>query len=79
MSIHCLYYNFFAQSFNINQKITAKNAFALHLIDYMADVVKNQGGATNFQVSSIIAVILLEIIFIEISFIFVIMLGDTVA
>ncbi|XP_022235377.1 uncharacterized protein LOC111083278 [Limulus polyphemus] len=30
-------------------KITVKNAFGLHLIDYMADVLKNRDGTTNFQ------------------------------
>ena len=33
------------------QKINAKNAFGLHLIDYMADMLHEQGGLTNFQVS----------------------------
>ncbi|XP_076359105.1 non-SMC condensin I complex subunit H [Tachypleus tridentatus] len=33
-------------------KITIKNAFGLHLIDYMADVLKNRDGTTNFQVAS---------------------------
>lgn len=33
-------------------KITKKNAFQLHLIDYMADTIKKSGGDMNFQVAS---------------------------
>lgn len=34
------------------QKINAKNAFGLHLIDYMQDLIKTvkEGDMTNFQV-----------------------------
>ena len=37
------------------QKINAKNAFGLHLIDYMQDLIKTvkEGDMTNFQVRSI--------------------------
>lgn len=33
-------------------KITTKNAFSLHLIDFMREMVKNDDGTTNFQVAS---------------------------
>lgn len=34
------------------QKITAKNAFGLHLIDYMSQMLQERDeGMTNFQVS----------------------------
>lgn len=36
------------------QKINSKNAFGLHLIDYMQDLIKNvkEGEMTNFQIAS---------------------------
>lgn len=38
--------------FLLIQKINAKNAFGLHLIDYMQDLIKTvkEGDMTNFQV-----------------------------
>lgn len=38
--------------FFVLQKINAKNAFGLHLIDYMQDLIKTvkEGDMTNFQV-----------------------------
>lgn len=33
-------------------KITVKNAFGLHLIDYMAELLKKNDGSTNFQMAS---------------------------
>ena len=40
------------QSYNtyIPQKINAKNAFGLHLIDYMMEMLRKMGEMTNFQV-----------------------------
>jgi condensin complex subunit 2 len=38
-------------SFSLFQKINAKNAFRLHLIDYMTDLVKKKA-MNNFQVAS---------------------------
>ncbi len=40
------------------QKITTKNAFGLHLIDYMADILKQKDSELNFKVET-------SIIFIE--------------
>ncbi|ELU01811.1 hypothetical protein CAPTEDRAFT_224498 [Capitella teleta] len=37
--------------FSFRQKINAKNAFGLHLIDYMSDLLKKKG-MSNFQVAS---------------------------
>lgn len=35
----------------VGQKITTKNAFGLHLIDYMADILKQKDSElTNFKV-----------------------------
>ena len=37
--------------FSLSQKITTKNAFGLHLIDYMADILKQKDSElTNFKV-----------------------------
>lgn len=37
--------------FSFWQKITTKNAFGLHLIDYMADILKQKDSElTNFKV-----------------------------
>lgn len=37
--------------FCVLQKITTKNAFGLHLIDYMADILKQKDSElTNFKV-----------------------------
>lgn len=35
----------------LSQKINARNAFGLHLIDYMLEVLRKRGEMTNFQVS----------------------------
>lgn len=36
------------------QKITTKNAFGLHLIDYMTDILKQKNSElTNFQVRGV--------------------------
>ena len=48
VSYHHMYFPFF-------QKINAKNAFGLHLIDYMKDLLKQskkEDSGTNFQVAS---------------------------
>lgn len=38
-------------TFSLWQKITTKNAFGLHLIDYMADILKQKDSElTNFKV-----------------------------
>lgn len=38
-------------TFCVVQKITTKNAFGLHLIDYMADILKQKDSElTNFKV-----------------------------
>lgn len=34
------------------QKITTKNAFGLHLIDYMADILKQKDSELNFKVET---------------------------
>ena len=36
--------------YHILQKISAKNAFGLHLIDYMAEMLRKRGEMMNFQV-----------------------------
>lgn len=41
----------------ILQKITTKNAFGLHLIDYMADILKQKDSElTNFKVLIVVVV-----------------------
>jgi len=37
----------------LSQKINARNAFGLHLIDYMLEVLRKRGEMTNFQVSHV--------------------------
>lgn len=39
--------------FTLLQKINARNAFGLHLIDYMLEVLRKRGEMTNFQVSHV--------------------------
>lgn len=47
----------FRITFSLWQKITTKNAFGLHLIDYMADILKQKDSElTNFKVSSLTTV-----------------------
>lgn len=43
--------NYFFFFYSYQQKITTKNAFGLHLIDYMADILKQKDSElTNFKV-----------------------------
>lgn len=41
------------------QKINSRNAFGLHLIDYMEEMLKKNGEMTNFQVNRYCASIML--------------------
>ena len=44
------------------QKINSKNAFGLHLIDYMADMLHRGGDMTNFQVSVLMPIVVIYLV-----------------
>ena len=47
-------FDYFSDHSSSCQKINSRNAFGLHLIDYMEEMLRKNGEMTNFQVNACI-------------------------